>query len=258
MVSLRARKSRPSYANLYALPSDEEGEQVVEEGNPEAGPSTKRRKVTPVEDPIGSGSDFDPEEEAVSGEGEGDANIPLDDVSEEEDLQPEEIDDESPEPAQLGTVVKTHSKPRGGKGKAMIPSAGNTQNTIQTLHTTYRRTNPASSNLSNNAARLRPKPVYISGNMVMRLTERPSPFRPAKMQITNPTIGDVAHKIHKTWLNSVMSGPIWELIEDLGWFKELLADEDGVMIRPTVHTNLAISPSDITVLGSEYVMYILL
>lgn len=66
----------------------------------------------------------------------------------------------------------------------------------------------------------------------------------------------VTDRTNKAWGYNVGSGPLWELVEDRGWYKEALPDESDVgrevNRRPVVYEDQQVIPGWF-VLNSRYV-----
>jgi transcription factor C subunit 6 len=69
----------------------------------------------------------------------------------------------------------------------------------------------------------------------------------------------VQDRVSKAWGYNVGPGPLWELLEDRGWYKETTEVEDSVERdanrRPRVHENVKVK-TDWQILNAEYVFYV--
>ena len=92
--------------------------------------------------------------------------------------------------------------------------------------------------------RHRAVPIFFRSGRVERLESAPELFKPPTVTGTNnftfsPLVQD---RVNKAWGYNIGSGPIWELLEDRGWYKEAI--EDGVEVekeakrRPRVHVDV--------------------
>ncbi|KDQ10972.1 hypothetical protein BOTBODRAFT_115064 [Botryobasidium botryosum FD-172 SS1] len=65
--------------------------------------------------------------------------------------------------------------------------------------------------------------LYIRPGPGLRLTHRPLPFERERVARTTG-VGEYAAvegRLGRAWVSSIASGPVWELIEDRGWWKEV-------------------------------------
>lgn len=212
--TLRARKSLPNYASIVGIEDDAN----------EAGPSTLALDDS-------SGSDFTPETETKSRKSQGV------DVDEGGELSDEEL------PEVLATApsrVKSRGRVRKGKGpisvvKSTIPKpttlSGNFRRQMYILPT------PSVHH------RHRAVPLYSVPGRVERLVSRPNLFSTSEVVLTNNFTmnATIIDRLNKAWGYNVGSGPMWELVEDRGWFKEaqgLMESERNR--RPKVHENVSV------------------
>lgn len=237
--ALRPRKSRPSYAEMAGLDLDEEVDP-----SQKAGPSKKSIYNDESGD---SGSDFAPEPHAVLTQDEDEImNDPDADEDEEEDFvlpkkpqiqlaratkaattspksptgKPRFSHVEVPKLASLIPMASIPSVPRGGKRQTYVLPA-------PSVHHRHRAV-----------------PLYSRAGRVERLVSKPALFKPYETTMTNnftenPKITD---RMNKSWGHNVGCGPIWELVEDRGWFKEAIgsgpdADREEYR-RPRVYANV--------------------
>ncbi|KAF8327233.1 uncharacterized protein EI90DRAFT_3018294 [Cantharellus anzutake] len=56
------------------------------------------------------------------------------------------------------------------------------------------------------------------------------------------------HKLTQAWSRSLFPGPAWELMEDIGWYKERLYQPDGTHPRPLTLVGVSSSASDLEIL----------
>ena len=205
---LRPRKSRPSYASMAGLGSDEENEPS------QAGPST----VPPVEDGHSSGSDFEPDKHVNVQDEDQDAEGEDDDM-----LEPDEAVEEVKEMPPVSAKAKKPSAKAKGKAKAKSetpaqppvgpPTAKRQMYALPTPSVHHRH---------------RAVPLYSRPGRVERLTSRPPVFGASPSALTNgltenPKISD---RVNKSWGYNTGSGPLWDLVEDRGWFKEAILTGD--------------------------------
>lgn len=220
-VQLRTRRARPSYKVFLELPEDERG---------------------PSEDEASSDSAF---ELAYSEDGNEKGHAE-DAVHEVEDDQRLIQDDES-------DIVPEASKSKGkGKGKGNGPGKRKAVATERITQPTLHRPAPLQApGLSRPSARQnyalpipsinhrhRGKPVYVPPQRTLRLVNRPSVFSHAKTVLTR-SIADpvVRERVNKATAHNVGQGPVWELMEDLSWFKECVP---GDQMRPIAYDTLCL------------------
>ncbi|OBZ65716.1 Transcription factor tau subunit sfc6 [Grifola frondosa] len=203
---LRSRASRPNYAALLQDYADDE-----------AGPS----KQTFYEED--SGSDFAPDtaEDKVGQDDHDD--LELDEDVEEDTIAPlvrypSTSERENSIVASISVSDATRKRPSKSQRKksvALVP--GLSRPSARQMYA-----------LPSIHHRHRAKGVYQRVGQTQRLTQRPRIFRndmttPAKTWASNAAVTD---KINKSWGYNVGPGPLWELMEDRAWFKEMLVDED--------------------------------
>lgn len=198
---LRKRTTKLNYAALLA-----------DEDDDEPGPSTRRTVVGEEPD---SGSDFAPEIVVV--EEENDEEDELSELSEMEEAEDAE----------------THEEPR-------INKRSQTKRPAKKARVSLALTESAS--IPNLQHRHRAIPVYQRKGSVERLVNRPQLFQPVE---TAPTTAWADNSIVQTRIGKALgfncgSGPVWELLEDRGWFSESAAvdSEAESARRPRVHTSV--------------------
>ncbi|KAI0050874.1 hypothetical protein FA95DRAFT_1587504 [Auriscalpium vulgare] len=219
---LRPRTARPSYTAVY----QDEGD------NQEAGPSRPR----PALDDEGSnGSDFAPAQaEAEPSEDEEilDAN-----TEPEEDVDPRRSRSVRDEDASnsLATPPTVSRRPSKAKVKS-TPGISRPLNRQM-----YTRPIPSVNH------RHKAIPIFRRDAPVERLVRPPVLFGANDIASTNSYTSDavVTDRLNKAWGYNVGPGPLWEVLEDRGWFKES-EDVDGQAEReewrrPRVHRGVAMS-----------------
>ena len=213
---LRQRSSRPNYAALLRYEDEDE-----------AGPSNAK---LPIEDEIDSGSDF-----AVE-----DGEQPVEESDDEDDemraSEGERVSATYPSDEEGAIVVTTQTKKKAPKRTAkkvtLAPGISARQQSI-IIPTTHHRHRAVG--LHNPA----------SDNPVERLTQLPLPFKPPKIAPTNNFSFDdrVKLRVPKSWSCNLGPGPLWELMEDRGWFSEaaLVKGPNESVRRPRVHQKVQVS-----------------
>lgn len=213
---LRPRKGKPSYVHLAGFVTDED------EGGNHAGPSGASRSL--IEDEIDSESDFEPEKGV-------DAHInDHEEDDEDEDALGEIVEEveEDNEPVKTkptptlkrkrpptnmsqpkiklkphersGSVAKVTVGPKGSKRQMYV---------LPTPSVHHRH---------------RAVPLYSREGRVERLVSPPSLFTRPAVVLTNGFTENskVSDRVNKSWGYNVGSGPLWDLAEDRGWYKEAI------------------------------------
>jgi transcription factor C subunit 6 len=242
--SLRPRRTRQSYTDLFH--SEDEG------GN-EPGPSLRRLPSTQQEDD--SGSDFAPgEAEPDDGVGDdvgagidspssngSDINAPLTTRSKKKGGKPATSQGKDKRKRDPTATTKAKAK---GKQKAQVTPTPVPTAAALTVTATAPPTAPPATRQNhalpnpNIHHRHRPIPLFPgptapavsasgsgSGSVrVERLQRAPRLFAPNETVPTNAyastAVPLLRRRIGRAWGVSVGAGPVWELVEDLGWFRE--------------------------------------
>ncbi|XP_006457753.1 hypothetical protein AGABI2DRAFT_114796 [Agaricus bisporus var. bisporus H97] len=225
---LRPRKAKPSY--LLVADRDEASD---------ASPGETSRMN--VDDDGSSGSEFSPEnnkdvaEQTQQAEEEAEESTPDDKVEFEVEESPMNLITDM----DLDVIPLTSTSKAKGKGKApakkgnghpsLGPSLTKTRRQMYTLPT------PSTHH------RHRAIPLYRRDGRAERLKQRPELFRAPSIVMTNGISNDkVMERVNKAWGYNVGSGPLWEMAEDRGWFKEaeLLGNGGDLEAerRPVVHS----------------------
>lgn len=250
--ALRPRKSKPSYVAMAGLDLDDDAN--ISDATPKAGPSKK-----PIyNEETDSGSDFSPEKQAVLSQEEPDED-------EDEVLNdPEADEDEDFELGNKPQVLVTKPKERqASKAKfshVEIPRSVISGPSIPSIPRGAKRQMyvlPAPSVHH----RHRAVPLHSRTGRVERLASKPSLFKPYDVIMTNNFTQNpkVTDRVNKSWGYNVGSGPLWELVEDRGWYKEAIEsipDMDREEYRrPRVYQNIGVK-NGWEILNQEYVAYI--
>ncbi|TFY75751.1 hypothetical protein EWM64_g8261, partial [Hericium alpestre] len=209
---LRPRKSRQSYASLF-----------VEEDENGAGPSVP--KATFDEDGD-SESDFTPAEAEAA-------------ASEDEEITDADLLDEQEGAIPLDTneregsfASSTSTAPAGRvKGKSSSKKPTEKKSASVTAPGVSRPQNRQMYSLPTPSVHHRHKaiPIFHHIGPVERLVHPPRPFAANETVPTNnyTTDDDVIARLNKAWGYNVGPGPLWELLEDRGWYKEALIPDEG-------------------------------
>ena len=89
-------------------------------------------------------------------------------------------------------------------------------------------------------------PLYTRTGRVERLVSPPSLFKNPKITMTNgfTQSSKIADRVSKAWGYNVGWGPLWEMAEDRGWYKEALEAGEGTdsdaCRRPRVWGNIRV------------------
>ncbi|CAL1705390.1 unnamed protein product [Somion occarium] len=220
---LRKRTSRPNYAALA---------NYGEEPENEAGPSTTHRAA---EDDDGSSSDFAPDKDVVH-----DVTAEVDEV--EADAEGED------QVSQLGATSGDEQVQSLSTSKRKKPTKRKPRKSAATVAESGQLPLP------NVHHRHRAVPLYHRHEKVERLTEPPKLFTSPRITLTNSSTANsvVGSRVNKAWGCNVGPGPLWELLEDRGWYKEYLhaPKEAESFRRPKVHSKVMI-PSNCETLQPE-------
>ncbi|EIW84695.1 WD40 repeat-like protein [Coniophora puteana RWD-64-598 SS2] len=244
--TLRPRKSHPSYAALGGF-EDENG----------AGPSTF------MEDEVASEDEFSPDKAPSD-----DEDVEMGDVQDEEatprvsksktpkpKAQTKKVDKATPAPNPPSITPSTYtihpapSVPRHASQSqppTMLPSSAPSARTLAP------RTSKMYS-LPTPSAHHRHKaiPLHARTLPVERLAHPPPAygFGPGEIVPTNSMAASttLTDRINRAWGSSVGAGPVWQMMEDRGWFKEAQRNNAGTegvereaLRRPRVHEGVEV------------------
>ena len=129
-----------------------------------------------------------------------------------------------------GPSIKPTAKPKAkvtkGKGKATTGTAPTMIPAVPARQNNHTLPNP------NVHHRHRPVPLFhptAAAQHVERLLCAPKLFAPNELVSTNAYASSLAltRRVGKAWGASVGAGPVWPIVEDLGWFRESV-DAEGV------------------------------
>lgn len=204
---LRKRSSRPNYAALFEDEADEEHETGA-----------------PVQDDdVASGSDFAPEKDApAAADNDGPALSAVDEDELMEDAsEPEEA------PAQKKASSSKTQQKKLKHSVTLVPSISlSRQGTLPSAHHRHRAVS-----------------LYERQGQVERLAKKPRLFDADEIILTNAwgKDGVILNRVAKSWGFNAGSGPLWELLEDRGWYKESAGssqDPNERQRRPRVYHDL--------------------
>jgi len=273
---LRPRKGRPSYATMSHSELDEDSD--AEENH--AGPSSARLEVV-MDDENDSESAFIPAKKTHSKDmnddstpapppeqGNEDAHV---DEGEDQDappyvegadtLEPDEVNGQAVNvvhrtAASTSTTSRTKRPKDKGKGKAKAESAeGITVNQVRRPKgKMYALPTPSVHH------RHRAVPLYSRAGRTERLTMRPSLFEPPSLTLTTSFTErpKVSERVNKAWGFNVGYGPLWDLAEDRGWYKEAVTTgsntDTEAKRRPLVYPDIRVQDGW-EVMSLEYVPF---
>ena len=235
--TLRTRTSRPNYAAMF---------QENEDGPEGAGSSGS--KSSPALEDEDSGSDFALEPQNADEDDE-DAEH-----SEEDDEDVDEIMTDAPARAPSASDFGVQPSSSKRKRKAPAKSTKNVSIHAPSAPRASRQSVPLGAPSLNH--RHRPIPIYTKAGQVERLAAPPALFGRGEVVLTNAWGSSVvAQRVSKAWGYNVGQGPLWELLEDRGWFPEAQQGPEGqtdAQRRPKVHADIHAGPYEI--LSFSYVM----
>ena len=211
---LRLRKARPSYAELAGF--EDEPPDARENL---AGPSTLIEADEKELEPA-------PGDEDEDGNEDQDAHY---DVEEADDTI--ELDEDYGKPTKVipaatsaSTSTKSRTKRPAAKGKSM--GKAKAESAEGTIVGQVRRPKGKMYALPTPSVhhRHRAVPLYSRGGRTERLTVRPSLFEPPSLTLTSSFTErpKVSERVNKAWGFNVGYGPLWDLAEDRGWYKEAI------------------------------------
>lgn len=220
------------------------GSEGDNDGLPEAGPSSSPKKRPVVLSDMDSGSEFSPEKEGLK---------LLEDQDKEQDevVQPVADEDETSDadkrslPPSNKRRARTTAAPKKAKTKATVsvvikPSISGPSLSRTSKRQQYILPTPSVHH------RHRAVPLYSRAGRVERLASRPSLFRSYDVVMTNNFTHNakVTERVNKSWGYNVGWGPLWDLVEDRGWYKEAvegISDTDTeANRRPKVYKDVQV------------------
>jgi transcription factor C subunit 6 len=179
-----------------------------------------------------------------------------------EDAEPETLDDlmypedgEEPEEFLPRSPSERPIRPIPSKAKAKQPPSDVQRTTSLQLaslprgHTTNKMYTLPTPSVHH---RHRAVPIFFRTGRVERLLSPPKLFKSPELTSTNNFTYNtlVQERLNKAWGYSISSGPLWELVEDRGWYKEAI--EDGVEVekeanrRPRVYMDVQVKKGWVT------------
>ena len=248
---LRLRKARPSYAELAGFvdePSDAENQ---------AGPSALFEAA------------IDDENGLEPAPGDEDEDEDRDAQYDMEEAEPDEVNGKSAKvahrmihtAASASTSTKSRTKRPAatkdkGKGKAKAENAEGTtvSRARRPKGKMYALPTPSVQH------RHRAVPLYSREGRTERLTVRPSLFEPSSLTLTTSFTErpKVSERVNKAWGFNVGYGPLWDLAEDRGWYKEANTTGNNTDTeakrRPRVYPDLRV-PDGWEIMSLEYVPF---
>lgn len=231
---LRPRKTRPSYVTMAGFDFEED-------------PEAAKTAAIVLEEEGDSGSDFAPEPAAQSqadAEEESDDDLSVDAENDEEKL---DLEDEDQDNVAFSTATASKARSRD-KGKAKA-KGGETTRAMIGLPSGFSRASRRQMYVLPTPSvhhRHRAVPLFSPVGQVERLVAPPALFQPPKTTVTNNFTlnSSVSNRVNKAWGYNVGPGPLWELAEDRGWYKEALntddTDQKETTRRPRVYNDVSV------------------
>ncbi|PIL24356.1 hypothetical protein GSI_14109 [Ganoderma sinense ZZ0214-1] len=233
---LRSRASRPNYAALSGYQDlDEDG----------AGPSGTREYIE--EDDSGSEFELDAAHDQLAHDDAEDAAL--------DDAEPEE---ESATPAKhrrRGKATIREPSLSGLESASVGPGRKSAAPKASAKRSAALAPGPAhSSNRQQHALpsyhhRHRSIGIYQKGGKTERLIEPQEAFEPESTALTNAwgVNNVVTDRVNRSWGYNVGPGPLWDMVEDRGWFKEAHGSPNTTEEerRPRVHKRLPLGEYEV-------------
>jgi transcription factor C subunit 6 len=253
---LRLRKARTSYTELAGFvdePSDAENH---------AGPSALFEAAVDDEnglEPV-PGDEDDVEDE------DQDAQY---DMEEADTIEPEEVNGKPSAKvvhrpaASASTSTKSRTKrptATKDKGKGKAAKAENAEGTTTVSRARRPKGKMYALPTPSVQHRHRAVPLYSREGRTERLTVRPSLFEPSSLTLTTSFTErpKVSERVNKAWGFNVGYGPLWDLAEDRGWYKEAITTGNNTDTeakrRPRVYPDLRV-PDGWEIMSLEYVFF---
>jgi len=229
---LRPRKSQPKYAILAGIDSDDQADEN------RAGPSS-----IPLRDlSDDSESDFSPEKTLDIRDGN---KGPEDNEDEDADGEPDELEDAMDEDVAFvpPPIIESKLPSKKSRGKAK-PKQNGPAKTIAGPRGSKRHNYVLPTPSVHH--RHRAVPLYSPTGRVERLTAAPTLFGPPSLTLTSGCTENVkvSDRVNKAWGFNVGPGPLWDISEDRGWYKEAISTGDDVESdgkrRPRVYSSVRI------------------
>ncbi|TBU50277.1 hypothetical protein BD309DRAFT_945783 [Dichomitus squalens] len=229
---LRTRASRPNYAVLSGyLEPDEDG----------AGPSQTREYLEEDD----SGSEFEPDA-VPEQQGADDAeDMALDDAEPEDEPEastaaanPRRRQTASTRESSLAGLESASVGPRRKSAPPKPPAKRSVVLAPGLSHFSNRQQHA----LPSQNHRHRSFGIHQKDGKTERLIEPPRLFEPASITLTNAwgVNSFVVERLNKAWGYNIGPGPLWDMAEDRGWFKEAYGSPNTTEKerRPRVHEGL--------------------
>ena len=249
---LRLRKARPSYAELAGFEDE-----PPDAGENHAGPSTLFEADEKELEPA-------PGDEDEDGDEDQDAQYDVEEADELDDEvygKPTKVIRRTAA-ASASTSTKSRTKRPAVKGKGTGKAKAESAEGTTTIVGQIRRPKGKMYALPTPSVhhRHRAVPLYSRGGRTERLTVRPSLFEPPSLTLTSSFTErpKVSERVNKAWGFNVGHGPLWELAEDRGWYKEAINTGNNTDIeakrRPRVHLDVPVQDGW-EIMSLEYVSF---
>ncbi|KAI1788392.1 hypothetical protein LXA43DRAFT_643457 [Ganoderma leucocontextum] len=230
---LRSRASRPDYAALSGFQGlDEDG----------AGPSGTREYIEEGD----SGSEFELDaahDQQVKDDVE---DITLDDAEPEEEPEESVVTPAKPRrrlaaPAGESSLAVLESASVGPRRKSAVPKTP-AKRSVMLAPGLAHPSNRQQHALPSYHHRHRSVGIHQKGGKTERLIEAPELFEPESTALANAWAVNnvVTDRVNRSWGYNVGPGPLWDMVEDRGWFREAYSSPNTTERerRPRVHERL--------------------
>jgi transcription factor C subunit 6 len=255
---LRPRKGKTSYAELAGFGIDEDSDA----GENHAGPSAPFETAMDYVESVPGDEDEDDED---GNNKDHDAQY---DMEEADIVEPDEMNEKPAKvvrrtaAAAAAASTSTPAKPRTKKPTVKDKGKAKADNAEVTAVSQVRRPKGKMYALPTPSVhhRHRAVPLYSRGGRTERLTMRPSLFEPPSLILTTSFTErpKVSERVNKAWGFNVGHGPLWDLAEDRGWYKEAITTGNNVDTeakrRPRVYPDIPIQEGW-EVMSLEYVPF---
>ena len=251
---LRIRKARPSYTELADF--EDELSDAMES---HAGPSTL------FEAAIGDEKELEPapgdEDEDADGDEDQDAQYDI----EADTIEPDENNGKSAKvvhrtAASASTSTKSRTKRPTTKGKGTGKAKAENAEGITVSRVRRPKGKMYALPTPSVNHRHRAVPLYSREGRTERLTMRPSLFEPSSLTLTTSFTErpKVSERVNKAWGFNVGHGPLWDLAEDRGWYKEAITTGNNTDTeakrRPRVYPDIRVQ-DEWEIMSLEYVPF---
>jgi transcription factor C subunit 6 len=258
--NLRPRKQGQSFAEMFQSP--ESDEDIGDESGPDGEDSGLRRKrLPPIEEPV-SDSEYDPGEERAESEAPTSSSLSEGVPSENDGGDSDALIDDGSvvdvgPPSPSGVLSRTARYVKRSRPSKSAPKLSGQELVVASFNFTQRRpgNRTAAANPVIGLLRARAAHLYTFPGPSRRLSKKPLPFEEPQFVSTNGHASSVAARVTKAWSFSVFPGPVWELMEDMAYFKEVEQTVAGERRRPVVHSDVYVHSENFEIVDPSYATY---